>query len=170
MAEGGSGIWTPGGEHRIGEHEARPEERALSPEELTELMRQLKIGDVLLSNMSTLAQLAYAKLDPEARDLAQAQLAIEALRALLPVLEPSIPREVTRDFTQVLSNLQLAYARAAEEGKGQPQEAPAEGTAGASPSGSSEPPEQPRPAEAATADRPSQEPPQAEGEAGSAGA
>ena len=126
MAEGWSGIWTPGGEHRIGEQEAQPQERTLSPEELTELMRQLRISDFLLSNLSTLAQLAYAKLDPESRDLAQAQLAIEALRALLPVLEPSIPREVARDFAQVVSNLQLAYARAAEEGKGQPQEASAE--------------------------------------------
>ena len=127
MAEGGSHIWTPGGERRVGE--PRPsEERELSPEELTELMRQLKISDFLLSNVSTLAQLAYAKLDRSSRDLAQARLAVDALRALLSVLEGTVPPEVLRDFGQVVSNLQLAYAGAVDEERGQ------EGQAGEAPS------------------------------------
>ena len=80
-----------------------------------EQIRRLKISDVLLSTMSTLAQLAYAKLDASSRDLDQARLAIESLRALVPVLEGAVPSELTRDFTQVVANLQLAYADAAAE-------------------------------------------------------
>jgi hypothetical protein len=49
----------------------------------------------------------------ENRDLDQARLAIEALKALLPVLEGNVPPEALRDFNQVLTNMQLAYASAA---------------------------------------------------------
>lgn len=121
----GSGIWTPGGEYvpRREEEPQQPEqapepEGEIAPEELAELMRQLQIGDFLLSNMSTLAQLAYAKLDRASRDLPQARLAIEAMRALLPVLDGSVSEQVLRDFSQVVSNLQLAYVGAAEEAEG----------------------------------------------------
>ena len=53
---------------------------------------------------------------PEHRDLEQARLAIEALRALVPVLSESIPPELTRDFEQVIANLQLSYAAAVDTG------------------------------------------------------
>jgi hypothetical protein len=93
--------------------EEKPEE--LTPEELLEHIRRMKVSDLLLSTVSTVAQLGYAKLDPSGRDLGQAKLAIESLRALVPVLEGSVPEEVVRDFNQVTANLQLAYAKAAEE-------------------------------------------------------
>jgi hypothetical protein len=87
----------------------------------------MRISDLLLSTLSTLAQLGYAKLEPASRDLDQARLAIEALRALTPVLEGSVPDEALRDFRQVLANLQLAYASAADEGsKPEAGEAPPE--------------------------------------------
>jgi hypothetical protein len=95
----------------------RPDE--LTPEELIEQIRRMKVSDLLLSTISTVAQLGYAKLDPSGRDLDQAKLAIESLRALLPVLESSVPEEVLRDFNQVTANLQLAYAKAAEEDLGE---------------------------------------------------
>ena len=88
---------------------------ALSPEELLEHIRRMKVSDLLLSTVSTVAQLGYAKLDPAGRDLEQAKLAIESLRALVPVLEGAVAEEVLRDFNQVTANLQLAYAKAAEE-------------------------------------------------------
>ena len=93
--------------------EQQPEE--LSAEELLEHIRRMKVSDLLLSTISTVAQLGFAKLDPAGRDLEQAKLAIESLRALVPVLEGSVPEEVLRDFNQVTANLQLAYAKAVEE-------------------------------------------------------
>jgi hypothetical protein len=43
------------------------------------------------------------------------RLAIESLRALVPVLEGSVPEDALRDFNAVLANLQLAYASAVAE-------------------------------------------------------
>ena len=97
----------------MAESEQPPEE--LTPEELLDQIRRMKVTDLLLSTMSTVAQLGYAKLDPAGRDLEQAKLAIDSLTALVPVLEGAVPEEVLRDFNQVTANLQLAYARAAEE-------------------------------------------------------
>ena len=94
----------------------------LTPEELLEHIRRMKISDLLLSTISTVAQLGYAKLEPAGRDLEQAKLAIEALRAMVPVLEGSVPEEVLRDFNQVTANLQLAYAKAVEEPIADPEE------------------------------------------------
>ena len=85
-------------------------------EELIEQVQKLKVTDVLLSTMAAVAQLAYAKLDAESRDLPQAKLGIESLRALLPVLEESLDDELVRDYRQLVSNLQLAYAEAAGDG------------------------------------------------------
>ena len=89
------------------------EEQRPSDEDLLEQFKRLKITDILISTMSTIAQLGYAKLSEEARDLEQAHVAIETLRALLPVLEGNAPEEVVRDYRQVTANLQLAYAEAA---------------------------------------------------------
>ena len=87
----------------------------LTPEELLEHIRRLKVSDLLVSTISTVAQLGYAKLDPEGRDLEQAKLAIDSLTALMPVLEGSVPEDVLRDFNQVTANLKLAYAKAVDE-------------------------------------------------------
>lgn len=95
------------------EEDKEPDE--LTPEELLEHIRRMKVSDLLLSTITTVAQLGYAKLDSSGRDLQQAKLAIDSLRVLVPVLEGSVPEEVLRDFTQVTANLQLAYAKAAEE-------------------------------------------------------
>ncbi len=95
--------------------EQEREAEELTPEELLEHIRRMKVSDLLLSTITTVAQLGYAKLDPSGRDLPQAKLAIDSLRALVPVLEGSVPEAVLRDFTQVTANLQLAYAKAAEE-------------------------------------------------------
>jgi hypothetical protein len=83
-----------------------------APEVLLEQFGRLKVTDVLFSTMSTIAQLGYAKLGEEAQDLPQAKVAIESLRALLPVLEGNAPEEALRDYRQVVANLQLAYAEA----------------------------------------------------------
>ena len=95
---------------------AEPEE--LSPEELLEEIRRMKVSDLLLTTITTVAQLGYAKLDPAGRDLEQAKLAIDTLGAIVPVLEGSVPDEVLDQLRQVTSDLQLAYAKAAGEGSG----------------------------------------------------
>jgi hypothetical protein len=121
VAEGGSGIWVPPGSSGDPRREAdapppqQPPPDAVTPEQLLEEMRRLKVSDLLLSTLMTVAQLGFAKLDPATRDLEQARIAIEAMRALLPVLEGTVPEETTRDFRSVVSNLQLAYVRAAEQ-------------------------------------------------------
>jgi hypothetical protein len=84
-----------------------------TPEELLEAVRNMRVSDLLLSTAATLAQLGFAKLDETTRDLDQARLAIEGLKALLGTLEGAVPDEVLRDFNQVAANLQLAYAAAA---------------------------------------------------------
>ena len=84
-----------------------------TPEELIEQIQKLRVTDVLLSTMAAVAQLAFAKLDQASRDLPQAKLGIDALSALLPVLEESLDEELRRDYRQLVSNLQLAYADAA---------------------------------------------------------
>ena len=79
-------------------------------EQLVEELRKVKVGDLLLHTSSMLASLAFGKLAPETRDLPDAQLAIEALRALLPL----VPEADRGSIQQVVSNLQLAYANAAK--------------------------------------------------------
>jgi hypothetical protein len=90
---------------------AEPEEP--TPEELLEAVRSMKVADLMLSTVATLAQLGYAKLDESTRDLEQARLSIEGIKALLGTLEGAVPEEVLRDFNQVVANLQVAYAEAA---------------------------------------------------------
>jgi hypothetical protein len=94
------------------------EQGELSQEELLEQIRQLKVSDLLLSMLPTLAQLGYAKLEAEGRDFGQAKLAIESLRALTAVLAGAVPAEIVKDFEQATANLQLAYAQAAQEDVG----------------------------------------------------
>jgi hypothetical protein len=127
VAEGGSGIWVPPGgsadPRREAEAPPQPEQPppgAVTPEQLLEEMRRLKVSDLLASTLMTVAQLGFAKLDPATRDLEQARLAIEAMRALLPVLEGAVPEETVRDFRSVVSNLQLAYVSAAEHAEAPP--------------------------------------------------
>ena len=78
-------------------------------EELVEELRRAKVSDLLVQTSSLLASLAFGKLAPDVRDLEQARLAIDALKAIAPLLDEG-PR---RDVQQVVANLQLAYAEAA---------------------------------------------------------
>jgi hypothetical protein len=79
-------------------------------QEVVDELRKLKVGDMIVSSASMLASLAYGKLAPDLRDLDEARLAIDALRALLPL----VPEEHRRDIQEVVTNLQLAYAEAAK--------------------------------------------------------
>jgi hypothetical protein len=85
---------------------------------LEEELKKLKVSDLLVQTLYTVSSLGYRKLSEEDRDLDQARLAIEALRALLPVLEGAVGEEIVRDFKQVTANLQLAYADATKAVEG----------------------------------------------------
>lgn len=92
----------------MNESQAEPEGMP-SAEELVAELRKAKVSELLVHTCSLLASLAFGKLAPDLRDLDQARLAIDALKALVPLLEEG-PR---RDVQQVVANLQLAYAEAA---------------------------------------------------------
>jgi ribosomal protein L12E/L44/L45/RPP1/RPP2 len=113
------GIWVPPGgsadpgrEQGTEEQRRQPTEQEIA-EQLREELKRMKVSDLLVQTLYTVSSLGYHKLAPESRDLEQARLAIESLRALLPVLKEAVPEEVSRDFGQVVANMQLAYAEAA---------------------------------------------------------
>jgi hypothetical protein len=83
-----------------------------------EQLRDLKVSDLLLQTVYTISSLGWHKLSSTDRDLEQAKLSIEALRALMPVLGEAIPAEVKRDLDQMIANMQLAYASAVGEAAG----------------------------------------------------
>ena len=85
----------------------------LTPQQIVEPIKKLAVSDVLLSTVTSVAQVGYAKLEEGKLDLDQARLAIESLSGLIPLLEPHIPGELARDLHAMLANLQLAYAAAA---------------------------------------------------------
>src|SRR5688500_18353620 len=102
---------------------------------MEEQMRRIRVQDVVLQTVATLVNLGGRRLGlaPEAegeRDLEQARLAIEATRALTPLLGP----EEARAVKEALSQLQVAFAREAR-GAEAPPEGAAAGEAGAGPGG-----------------------------------
>lgn len=75
-------------------------------EAIRQQLAALDVEPFLLSTASTIASLAYAKLD--AGDLPQAKKAIDALAALVPQVEG----EFAGELQQALTGLQVAYATA----------------------------------------------------------
>ena len=106
----------------MADEQQQPQNEAEMIAELQAELDRLKVSDLLLQTVYTISSLGYHRLSGENKDLEQARLAIEALKALLPVLEGAVPEEATRDFRQVLTNMQLAYASAAEAGEPAPGE------------------------------------------------
>jgi Rod binding domain-containing protein len=97
------------------------EEHLPSEEELREALDKIGVADILLSALSTTASIGFRRVSPEARDLGQAKLAVEAMRALEPVLrESGVDEAVIRDLEQARANLQLAYASAVAEASAEP--------------------------------------------------
>jgi hypothetical protein len=84
-------------------------------QQLEEELKKVKVSDLLVQTLYTVSSLGYSRLGTENRDLEQAKLAIEVMRALIPVLADAVPEEVVRDFNQVTANMQLAYAKAVSE-------------------------------------------------------
>ena len=82
-------------------------------EDFAEQLAALDLGLLLASSASTIASLAYTKLDRG--DLDQARLGIDAIAALVPLLEG----DAKRDLGAALANLQVAYASRISGGAGE---------------------------------------------------
>src|ERR671922_1031303 len=81
-------------------------------EELREALKQLKVEDVLLQTVVTLVNLSGRRLTAEGeKDLEQAKVGIEAVRALLPLC----PEEEAKPIRDALSQLQMIYVRETQE-------------------------------------------------------
>ena len=96
------------------------EPRQPTEEELREALKQLRVEDVVLQTVVTLVNMSGRRLTvEEEKDVEQARLGIEAVRALLPLC----PEEEAKPIRDALSQLQMVYVR---EAKGAPaEEAPA---------------------------------------------
>ncbi len=87
---------------------------------LREQLKRLRVADVADEIMISLVTLGYQKLGLtsetlEMRDLADARLAIDLLRAMLDVLARERGATEVRDFRSTVAQMQLNYARAASE-------------------------------------------------------
>jgi hypothetical protein len=94
------------------------EQGAESPraDELLEALDKVAVQDVLVQSLMATISIGFRRVSPEARDLPQVKVAIEALRALEPVLrEAAVDEQLVRDLEQARANLQLAYAAAVGE-------------------------------------------------------
>lgn len=82
------------------------------------------VHDIIMQTMATMTDVAGIRLglgpeEDEVKDLGQARLAIETLRALMGVAEANMGQAASRPFRDPLAQLQMAYAKIAEaEGQG----------------------------------------------------
>ncbi len=105
---------------------------------LEEQLRRIRVQDLLLESVASILNLAARRISkPDERDLEQGRVGIEAVRAVLDLLDEG-PREQVRE---ALSQVQMLYARESREG-GEP---PPEG--GEPPPAPPEPGAEPRPGE-----------------------
>ena len=116
----------PEGEEQAGDEPGSGENRAEEAElmaRLQEEIRNLPVSDHLVYMMQSLSGLAIGRMGLTAetasrRDLDQARLAIDGFKALLELLEKSEPAGEMAAHRGMLSQLQLAYAGAAESANG----------------------------------------------------
>jgi hypothetical protein len=101
--------------------EQQPSEEELRAA-LEEQMKQITVTDVLLQTVVTLVNLSGRRLTvEEEKDLEQARLGIEAVRALLPLC----PQDQIAPVKDALSQLQMLFARETQQpGEGPPAEEP----------------------------------------------
>jgi hypothetical protein len=90
---------------------------------LEEQLRQVRVQDLLLESVASILNLSARRISKQdERDLEQGRLGIEAVRAVLELLEPG-PREQVRE---ALSQVQMLYAREVQGGGEEAGEPPAE--------------------------------------------
>ena len=98
----------------------------MTEDELREALKKLRVEDVLLQTAATLIDLAARRMGLAEEDgpkqLDQAKLAIDAIRALQPLMT----EEQQAAIREPLSQLQMAYAREAKGASAGPEEPPGE--------------------------------------------
>ena len=100
----------------MSEEQREPTEEELRAA-LEEQMRRITVKDVLLQTAVTLVNLSARKLglaEGDEKDLEQAKLGIEGVRALVPLL----PQQEMAPVREALSQLQMAYVKEAGTGQG----------------------------------------------------
>jgi hypothetical protein len=116
----------------VTDEEERSTQRSEAPSEeelrvaLEEQMRKVRVEDLLVQSVAGLVNLSARRIAKEdERDLGQAKIGIDAVRALVDLL----PAEAAREVRNALSDLQVLYANAVREGE-RPEQGPDEGEAG----------------------------------------
>ncbi len=95
----------------------QPSEEELR-QQLEEQLKQLRVEDVLLQTVVTIVNLTGRKLTVEGeKDLDQAKLGIDAVRALVPLC----PEDQVGPVRDALSQLQMLFARESQQPE-QPQQ------------------------------------------------
>ena len=97
----------------------------ISEEELRaayeEQLKRVRVQDVLIQSVVSLLNLGGRKAGlagtPEEKDLEELRQAIEAVRALLPLVEDALGPDA-KQLRDVLAQLQMVYAREAGGGEG----------------------------------------------------
>ena len=89
-------------------------------EAAAEFMRTVPVQDVVVSLVQTVFDVGYRRTGllggaGDERDLGQTRLAIETVRALIPVLEQVLDERSLTTLRSALAELQLAYADAVAE-------------------------------------------------------
>jgi hypothetical protein len=108
-----------------------PPEDQLSDEELRaayeEQLKRVRVEDVLVQTIVSLLNLGGRKagLAPgteDEKDMEQVRQAVEATRALMPLVEDvlGVGGDEIKQLRDVLAQLQMAYAREAKPGEGSP--------------------------------------------------
>jgi hypothetical protein len=92
--------------------------------QLEEEIRKVKVEDVILQSLVSILNLAARRIaKDDERDLEQGKLGIDAAAALVD----SVPEEAQAQLRQAISELQLLYAKHAEGGEAEGEEAPGSG-------------------------------------------
>lgn len=109
------------------------EERMPTPEEVAAQfvyrLGRTPVRDILMQTMATMNDVAGIRMGlgpegDEGKDMAQARLAIEAIRTLLQLTEREVGAAAARPFTEPLAALQMAYAQVAEADRAAGQDVP----------------------------------------------
>jgi len=83
---------------------------------LEEQLRRVRVQDLLLESVASILNLSARRIaKPDEQDLEQGRIGIEAVRAVLDLLEP----EARDQVREALSQVQMMYAR--ESGGGEPE-------------------------------------------------